>query len=402
MRQRPSDHVPRATVASLLAMAVTITSGAVSLADEPSPSPRRIFLNEFRPVPVLKVQETRLERAKFPVVSVHTHLGPLTAAEIDEQVKIMDAANIALLVSLDGRMGPKFPEHFQMLTGRHAERFLVFVRMDHVGDGQRDDPKTWDLHKPDFGVRLADRLTEAVRQGAAGVKLTKELGLSLKDAEGRLIRPDDPRFDPLWDRAGELGVPILWHCGDPAAFFLPFDERNERWEHLYRKQEYRLDGPGMPSLASLLEARNRVFARHPKTTFICAHMADSPQDLEQLGTWLDQHPNMNVEISARLGEIGRQPYTARKFFVKYADRILFGTDTNVARPVDLQPHFRFLETWDEYFPYSPSAFPPQGFWNIYGIGLPDDVLRKVYSENAERLIPGVKDRLRAFQTRRQD
>jgi predicted TIM-barrel fold metal-dependent hydrolase len=271
--------------------------------------------------------------------------------------------------------------------------------MDYVGDGEKDDPKTWDVHKPGFGVRMADKLTEAVRQGAAGVKLTKELGLHLKDLDGNLLKPDDPRFDPVWERAGELKVPILWHCGDPAAFFLPFDEKNERWEHLYRKPEYRLDGPGMPTLLELLDARNRVIARHPKTTFICAHMGDSPENLAQLAGWLDQSPNMNVEISARLGELGRQPYSARKFFLNYSDRILFGTDTNVARTADLTPHFRFLETWDEYFPYSPSAFPPQGFWNIYGIGLPDEVLKKVYHENAERLIPGVAEKVRTHRAR---
>jgi predicted TIM-barrel fold metal-dependent hydrolase len=382
----------------VLAIAVSIANPCQS--EEPGPPPRRIYLNEFRPATVLKVPEHQLTRAKFPVINVHTHLGPLSAKEIDEQVAIMDEANIAAMVSLDGRVGPKFSEHYQMLTGRHADRFIVFVRMDYIGDGEKEDPKTWDVHKPGFGVRMADKLTEAVRQGAAGVKLTKELGLHLKDLDGNLIKPDDPRFDPVWERAGELKVPILWHCGDPAAFFLPFDEKNERWEHLYRKPEYRLDGLGMPSLTELLEARNRAIARHPKTTFICAHMGDSPENLAQLGGWLDQYPNMNVEISARLGELGRQPYSVRKFFLNYSNRVLFGTDTNVARMVDLTPHFRFLETWDEYFPYSPSAFPPQGFWNIYGIGLPDEVLKKVYYANAERLIPGVADKIKAHLKRK--
>jgi predicted TIM-barrel fold metal-dependent hydrolase len=381
-----------------LAVAGLLVSGRDSPADKPTP-PRRIYLNEFRPKSELKVAEHLLTRAKFPCVNVHTHLGPLSAQQIDEQVAVMDEANMAALVSLDGKLGPKFSEHFQMLTSKHRDRFLVFVRMDYLGAGQKEDSGTWDVNKPGFGQRMADLLTEAVRQGAAGVKLTKELGLSLRNADGQLIRPDDPRFDPFWERAGELKAPILWHCGDPAAFFHPFDERNERWEHLYRKPEYRLDGPGMPSLAELLAARNRVIARHPKTTFLCAHMGDNPENLTQLGAWLDRLPNMNVEISARLGELGRQPYTAREFFLKYADRVLFGTDTNIARPADLTPHFRFLETRDEYFPYSPSAFPPQGFWNIYGIGLPDDVLQKVYHRNAERLIPGVAEKVRVHRER---
>lgn len=237
------------------------------------------------------------------------------------------------------------------------------------------------------------RLSDAVKQGAGGLKLLKDLGLYLRDPEGKLIRPDDPRFDPVWQRAGELGIPVLWHCADPIAFFSPTSERNERWEELYRHPEWSFYGKDFPSHQELIDARNRVIARHPKTTFICAHMADVPEDLAKLGSYLDQYPNMNVEIAARVAELGRQPYTARKFFLKYADRILFGTD-GVPPMSELIPHWRFLETWDEYFPYEDNPFPPQGFWNIYGIGLPDDVLRKVYYENPARLIPAVGDALK--------
>ncbi|MEW4531195.1 amidohydrolase family protein [Maioricimonas sp. JC845] len=382
----------RRTVTLLVIFGVMSAQVVPAIADEPG-QPRRIYLDEFRPKSELKTPEHILRQAKFPCVNVHSHPGRLSDDEIDEMVRVMDEANIAVSVSLDGRAGPRFSDHYQKLRQRHPNRFVVFVRMDYIGDGDPDDPSTWDVHKPGFGIRMADRLSDAVKQGAGGLKLLKDLGLYLRDPEGKLIRPDDPRFDPVWQRAGELGIPVLWHCADPIAFFSPTSERNERWEELYRHPEWSFYGKDFPSHQDLIDARNRVIARHPKTTFICAHMADVPEDLAKLGSYLDQYPNMNVEIAARVAELGRQPYTARKFFLKYADRILFGTD-GVPPMSELIPHWRFLETWDEYFPYEDNPFPPQGFWNIYGIGLPDDVLRKVYYENPARLIPAVGDALK--------
>lgn len=360
---------------------------------------RRLYLDEFRPRSELRAAQHIVRQARFPCVNVHTHPGGLSDEQIDEMVRVMDAANIAVSVSLDGRTGARLSEHLHRLTARHPNRFVVFVRMDYVGDGDPARPETWDVNRPGFGQRMADRLTDAVKRGAVGLKLLKDLGLYLRDAEGRLIRPDDPRFDPVWQRAGELKVPVLWHCGDPVAFFRPIDRFNERWEELYRHPEWSFYGKDFPKHQELIEARNRVIARHPKTTFICAHMADIPEDLTRLGQYLDRYPNMYVELAARVAELGRQPYTAREFFLKYADRILFGTD-GVPPMSELIPHWRFLETFDEYFPYEDNPFPPQGFWNIYGIGLPDDVLRKVYYENAARLIPKVGEYVQAYREAR--
>lgn len=386
----------RQKLLSLLACLGLLLSCSRTFAQEAKPErPRRIYLDEFRPTPVLKASEHLLERAKFSCVNVHSHPGKLSIKELDEMVKTMDAANIAVSVSLDGRAGPAFADHYQLLQKRHPRRFIVFVRMDYIGSGDPDDPKTWDVHKPGYGLRMADRLTEAVRQGAQGLKLIKDLGLYLKDLDSKLITPDDPRFDPVWARAAELKVPVLWHCADPISFFQPTDEKNERWEELYRHPEWSFYGEQFPSHQELIDARNRVIARHSETTFICAHMADIPEDLKKLGTYLDTYPNMNVEIAARVAELGRQPFTARKFFLKYSDRILFGTD-GVPPMSELIPHFRFLETFDENFPYEDNPFPPQGLWNIYGLGLPDEVLKKIYNENAKRLIPGVEE---AFQNK---
>ena len=366
----------------------SLLTGTLS-GDEPA---RRLYLDEFRPESELKAPAHEVGQAKFPCVNVHTHPFKLTDAELAEMVQAMDASNIPISVSLDGQAGPKFLEHYQRLTSKYPDRFIVFVRMDYEGDGERDKPETWDVNQPGFGLKMADKLTAAVRQGASGLKLLKGLGLTIRDRDGKLISPDDRRFDPVWQRAAELKIPVLWHCADPIAFFKPTSEKNERWEELYRHPEWSFYGKDFPTHQSLIDARNRVIARHPKTTFICAHMADIPEDLAKLGGYLDQYPNMNVEIAARVSELGRQPYTARRFFLKYADRILFGTD-GVPPVSELTPHWRFLETFDESFPYEDNPFPPQGFWNIYGINLPDEVLKKVYHENAERLIPGVREAL---------
>jgi predicted TIM-barrel fold metal-dependent hydrolase len=390
----------------LMALVSALSCASTFSQETSSPSKsgsRRIYLDEFRPKAELRAEEHLLTRARFPCVNVHSHPGTLSDEAIAEMVQVMDASNIAVSVSLDGQVGSRLTEQLQRFTVKYPGRFVIFVRMDFVGDGDPEDPATWAMHRPNFGAWMADQLSESVKLGAGGLKLLKDLGLKHKDLSGRLIAPDDKRFDPIWQRAGELGVPVLWHCADPVAFFRDGDLTNERWEELHRHPEWSFRDvdlshlpppadlpPGVPAAhRQLIEARNRVIARHPKTQFICAHMADIPEDLALLDRYLSTFPNMHVEISARVSELGRQPYTARKFLLKHSDRILFGTD-GVPPISELDPHWRFLETFDENFPYEDNPFPPQGFWNIHGIGLPDEVLRKVYSENAARLIPPVK------------
>jgi len=380
-------------------IALTMIVATASAQEKTSPASRRLYLDEFRPRPALKTPRHALSRAKFPCINVHFHPENLTATELDEQVRVMDDANIAVSISLDGRVGTKFSEHLKTLNERHPGRFVAFVRMDYVGDGDPKDQKTWDVQKPGFGVRMADKLTEAVRQGACGLKLLKDLGLTLRDQNGKIIPPDDPRFDPMWERAAELKIPVIWHCADPRAFFEPISEKNERWEELHRHPEWSFHGGDFPKFDDLVAARMRVVEKHPKTTFILAHFADLPDDLKTLGQYLDKCPSAYVEFAGRIAELGRQPYTAREFFLKYQDRILFGTD-GVPPMSELVPHFQMLETRDEYFPYEDNPFPPQGFWNIYGLDLPDDVLRQVYYENAVRIIPGVKQALADYAAKR--
>ena len=372
---------------------------AESLADSPpaaGSNGRSLKLEEFRPRSMLKVEEHHLKRAKFPVVDAHVH--PRVRLHhspelLDATVKVMDQQNIAVAVSLDGQMGDAFIEHKNYLWTKYPDRFVIFVNVDWRGDGKERDAASWDCQREDFARRTAKSLAECKKLGASGLKVFKDLGLVYRNPDGSLIRVDDPRWDPIWHACGELGLPVLIHTADPAAFFLPVDAKNERWEELRRHPEWSFSGPGFPQRDELLKQFENIVRRHPKTNFIGAHVASNAENLGAVGALLDRYPNLYVDIAARIGELGRQPFTARKFFIKYADRILFGTDGPRA-PQRLVLHWRFLETFDEYFPYAENAFPPQGFWRIYGVGLPDDVLKKIYHENAERLIPGVKERMR--------
>ena len=361
---------------------------------------RNLALDRFRPRSMLKVAEHPLTRAKFSAVDVHTHFRHRLKHSpelLDAFVKTMDEHHIALCVSLDGQLDGELDVHANYLWTKYRDRFVIFANIDWRGDGDPLDPATWDCHHPDFARRTADKLADAKAKGVSGLKLFKQFGLGYRNPGGSLMRIDEPRWDPIWEACGRLGLTVIIHTADPAAFFLPIDETNERWEELHRHPDWSFHGKRFPARQELLAARNRVIARHSKTTFIGAHVANNPEDLATVALWLDRYSNLYVEIASRIGELGRQPYTAREFFIKYADRVMFGTDGPWPE-TRLKLYWRFLETYDENFPYSEKPFPPQGFWNIHGIGLPDDVLRKVYYENAARVIPGVKEKLAAYHT----
>jgi hypothetical protein len=380
----------------LVAPFFAATCGAQQPAPHPNQAaPEPLLLDQFRPRSMLRVKAHYVERARFPVVDVHTHFryklrgGP---DQLTEYLQIMDRNNIAINVSLDGRLGDDWSQQADLLWREYRQRFVIFVHIDWQGTADQDDHAHWACQQTDFVRNTVTALKAAHQRGASGLKLFKSFGLGLRNADNSLASLDDPRWDPIWRICGELGMVVLVHTADPAAFFLPVDERNERWEELHRHPNWSFAGDPFPKREELLAARNRVIQRHPKTTFIGAHMANNPEDLSQVAQWLKQYPNLYVEFASRIGELGRQPYTARQFFLDHADRILFGTDGPWPE-ARVRRYWRFLETFDEYFPYSEKEFPPQGFWNIYGIGLPDDVLRKVYYQNAARIVPGVKQRL---------
>ena len=248
-----------------------------------------------------------------------------------------------------------------------------------------------------YAAWQGDEIGKAKAAGAVGLKILKTLGLYLRDGgpQGTLVRVDDARFDPMWEACGRLGLPVAMHVGDPEAFFLPIDRFNERYEELSAHPDWSFHGRDFPGFRDILNARDRVFAKHPKTTFVALHVGHWAENLSAVGEMLDKFPNVHVEIGARIGELGRQPRTSARFFDKYQDRILFGTDaiplgTETPQQVfgeDLyRIYYRFLETEDEYFDYAPAPVPPQGRWRIYGLGLPEQILRKVYYQNAERVL----------------
>jgi predicted TIM-barrel fold metal-dependent hydrolase len=258
----------------------------------------------------------------------------------------------------------------------YPDRFAVFVQLDWTN-----------LDTPDFAQQMVRQIDDAVARGARGLKITKELGLRVRFRSGKLLTVDDPRLDPIWAECGRLGIPVAIHVTDPEAFFHPLDATNERFEELTDNPDWSFYGPQSPSKESIIEARDRMFAKHPNTTFISLHVGNWPENLDYVSDVLNRHPNVMVEIGAREAELGRQPRRARRFFLEYQDRILFGTDFSVSEEM-YRNHFRWLETADEYFDYW--AAPEQGRWKIYGIDLPDEVLEKVYHRNAEKILSQFK------------
>jgi predicted TIM-barrel fold metal-dependent hydrolase len=336
---------------------------------------KTLLLRDFHPKSRLHAQEHPIERAKFPVFDVHQHVNDAMRIEDHmppaELVARMDKLNIKTIVILTGMWGDKLQHVIDEMVKPYPGRFLAFTQIDWT---KIDDPN--------FTQEMVRQLDDAVRRGARGLKVLKDLGLGVRDKSGKLITVDDARLDPIWEECGRLGIPVSIHVTDPEAFFYPTDGANERYEELTEHPDWSFSGPQFPGKVAILEARNRVFARHPHTTFIALHMGNWPENLDYVGEVLDKYPNTYVEFGAREAELGRQPRRSRKFFLDYQDRIMFGTD-NGPEEAMYQNYFRWLETADEYFEYW--GYPGQGRWEIYGMKLPDSVLEKVYHVNADKI-----------------
>jgi len=329
----------------------------------------KLSLSEFHPVSMLKVPVHEVLKPRYPVIDYHNHLD---AQSPDDVLRIMDECGIEHIVNITMKVGD---EAFRMIEKFHKanpQRFSTIGWMDWAGV-ERDDF----IH---LSLERIDRLVEA---GIVGFKIWKDLGLTVRDRSGNLIRVDDQRLAPIFDRCGELKIPVMVHIGDPEAFFLPIDANNERLEELSGHPDWSFYGSPYGKY-ELLAQRDRVFKRHPETTFVAAHIAENSENLENVAAMLEANPNVCVDMSARASELGRQPYSARRFFLRFADRILFGADL-VPEVEMYRLYYRFLETEDEYFDY-PTHASRQGRWNIYGINLPDEVLRKVYRDNALNLL----------------
>ena len=347
-------------------------------------------LRAYHPRSRLVTKTTRVERPRFSVIDAHNHLellgGDWVHKPFSALTDAMDEAGVRALVDLDGAWGEDMVNrHLDLFKARAPERFAIFGGIDW---------EAWPEHGNQFGEWAAGRLRAQARRGAEGLKVWKNLGLHVRDEQGQRVRVNDPRLEPIWQTAQELKLPVTLHIADPVAFFDPLDETNERWEELGENPDWHFPAPPFPPFLSLMEDMLAVVAKHPQVTFIGAHAGCYAEDLGWVAQACQRCPNFFIDISARVAELGRQPYTARRFFIDYSDRILFGLDAVIEAP-RYQVYYRFLETDDEYFSYSPNGTPRNGRWNIYGIDLPDDVLQKVYAGNAERLIFNTEERSNA-------
>lgn len=330
-------------------------------------------VEEYEPISTLIVPEHKLTQAKYPFIDVHNHQWIMPIQSLDDLVVEMDSLNMAVMVNLSGFRGKILEWSLDNVTQNHPSRFVVFLNIDFE---KLDDPG-W----PEEPLAL---LEEGVKQGVKGLKVYKGLGLTDKDNQGNRIAVDDPRLDPIWAKCGELGIPVLIHSGEPNSFWNPKDKHNERWLELKQEPGRYKNPQENPSFEEIMAEQHHVFRKHPGTNFINAHLGWFGNDLERLGKLFDEMPNMYTELGAVLAELGRQPKSARAFMIKYQDRVMFGKDTY--QKEEYYTYFRVLETGDEYFDYYRKR---HAHWKMYGLELPDSVLRKVYYENALNVIPGI-------------
>ena len=335
-------------------------------------SAQTVSFEEYNPPSSLVVPENPVQRAKYPFIDVHSHQWRMGERNLNELAAQMDSLNMGLMVNLSGGSGKAIADAVTNIEANQPKRFVVFANLN------------FNNFDSEWGTRAAEQLERDVAQGAKGLKIFKSLGFSVKDSDGNRVAVDDPRLDPVWAKCGELGIPVLIHTADPKQFWEPFDANNERWLELKTHPRRKREADDPAPWETLIQEQHNVFKKHPNTIFIAAHMGWFANDLAKLGQLLDEMPNMMVEIGAVIAELGRQPRMANAFFQKYQDRVLFGKDAY--NPEEYHTYFRVLETKDEYFPYYKKY---HAFWRMYGLGLPDEILKKVYYKNALRIIPGL-------------
>lgn len=332
-------------------------------------------ITQYRPRTTLKTAQHPVPKAKFPVIDIHSHQPtPISEEQFATVVQGMDANNLRVLVNASGAQGDRLVRAVAALkASRFTNRMVQFTDIDFRNVG------------PGWSAKAVAQLEADVKAGALGVgEISKALGLRIRKADGTRLTIDDPELDPVWAACGRLGVPVLIHTAEPQEFFEPIDFQNERWLELALYRDRRYPAGEFPRFDELMTERNRMFKKHPKTTFIAAHFAYHASDLARMATLFDEYPNVHTEVGAILAELGRQPRAARAFFIKYQDRIIFGKDS--FQPDEFPYYWRVFETNDEYFDYYRDY---HAFWKLYGLGLPDDVLKKLYYKNALKLVPGL-------------
>ncbi len=332
-----------------------------------------LTFEEYNPTSTLVVPGKVIKRAKFPFIDVHGHQYRMPNQNLAPVIAAMDTLNMQIMVNLSGRSGNDLMKSVANIKSNYPNRFVVFANINFEGAGAEG-----------WIEKTVAQFEQDVKNGARGLKVYKSLGLRNKDAQGNRLAIDDPRLDPIWAKCGELGVPVLIHAADPKSFWDDFDGDNERWLELKTHPRRKRDANNPAPWEQIIAEQHNMFRKHPNTTFINAHMGWFANNLGKLGELLDEMPNMNVGIGAIIAELGRQPRFAKKFFIKYQDRILFGKDS--WKPNEFPTYFRVLESDDEYFPYHKKY---HAFWPMYGLDLPDEVLKKVYYKNALRIVPGL-------------
>jgi predicted TIM-barrel fold metal-dependent hydrolase len=372
----------RMTSRELVAVVGLFAAATVAVAQTPrgqrEPEAPAPSIREYKPQSTLVVPQHPVPRAKFPAIDMHGHPPPLTStAAVQNVVGAMDALNLRVMV-VTGNPGRISREQMRqdldvLRESPYKNRFAVFANIDFRNVG------------PGFGQKAAALLEEDVKAGATGLgEIMKDFGLTARKADGSRLTLDDPELDPIWMTAARLNIPVMMHVGDPASFWKPFDYSNERWLEMALFPNRRCPPERCPPFETLMAERDRLFKKHPKTKFVAAHFGWHANDLGRVARMFDAMPNVYVETGAVLYELGRQPRAAHDFIVKYQDRVLFGKDSFAP---DEYPYFwRTFETADEYFDYYRDY---HAFWKLYGIALPDAVLKKLYFQNALQIIPGL-------------
>lgn len=343
-------------------------------------SATQMGFEEYNPVSTLIVPENKIAKAKYPFIDVHNHQWRMGNQNLGELASKMSELNMKVMVNLSGRGWNRNGDGFlakvmrNVKDSKHKNRFIVFTNISFKGIDDPDWTKT----------TVAQIERDVKKYGVNGLKIYKNLGLTAKDSKGKRIAVDDPRLDAVWAKCGELGIPVLIHTGEPFQFWLPRDSRNERWLELKQKPGRYRDPRKFPSWEAVMKEQHNIFRKHKNTKFIDAHLGWMGNDLNRLGKLLDECPNVYTEIGAVLAELGRQPRFARKWLIKYQDRVMFGKDT--WKPKEYPVYFRVLETEDEYFNYYRKR---HAHWKMYGLNLPNEVLKKLYYKNALQVIPNI-------------
>jgi predicted TIM-barrel fold metal-dependent hydrolase len=330
---------------------------------------------DYRPRSTLVTTETPVPRAKFPVVDIHGHPPGINSPEgLARMVGEMDKLNLRVMTSASNTSGERLTQLLGVINATpHKDRFRVFTGVDFRDVG------------PGWAAKAVAQLESDIKAGAVGVgEVGKSFGLSIRKRDGSRLRVDDAELDPVWQAAARLDIPMFIHTAEPQEFFSPLDYNNERWLELALFPDRRNYEPGQVTFEQLMTERNNLFKKHPKTRFIAAHFGWHANDLKRAAAMLDAYPNVVVEAGAILYDLGRQPRAAREFFLKYQDRILFGKDS--WQPEEFPYYWRVFETRDEYFDYYRDY---HAFWKLYGMDLPDAVLKKLYYQNALRVVKGM-------------